>query len=180
MADHGGRHQADRTGAADEHVLPEDREDQGRVDGVAERVEDRRDLGVDAWPVVPDVGHRQDDVFGEGAVPADAEPDRAGAEVAAAGQAVPAAAADDVALTRHQVARLEVVDVAADLDDLADELVADDQRRDDRAAGPRVPRLDMQVRAADAGAVHADQHVVDAHRPASGRPAGRGPGRPQS
>ena len=58
VADDRGRHQADRSGAGDQHVLAEDREGERRVDRVAERVEDRGDLVVDARPVVPDVGHR--------------------------------------------------------------------------------------------------------------------------
>ena len=37
----GGGHDADRPGAGDQHVLAEHVERQGRVDGVAERVEDR-------------------------------------------------------------------------------------------------------------------------------------------
>ena len=146
-----GRHQPDRPGAADEDVLAEDREGERRVDGVAERVEDRGDLLVDARPVVPDVGHRQGDVLGERAVAPDAEPDRVGAQVPAAGQAVAAPAADDVALAADtRSPRPEVVDVAADLDDLADELVADDERRLDRLRRPRIPRLDVEVRPADA------------------------------
>ena len=56
---------------------------------------------------------------------------------------------------------LEVVDVRADLDDLADELVAHDQRRVDRLRGPGVPALDVQVGAADPGPVDPDQDVVD-------------------
>ena len=58
----------------------------------------------------------------------------------------------------------EVVDVAADLEDLADELVADDERRLDRLRRPGVPGLDVEVRAADAGLPDADPDVVDAHR----------------
>ena len=74
MADDSGGHEPDRPGAADEDVLAEGREGERRVDGVAERVEDRGHLGVDARPVVPDVRHRQDDVLGEGAVATDPEP----------------------------------------------------------------------------------------------------------
>ena len=132
------------------------------MDRVAERVEDRGDLLVDARPVVPDVGHRQHDVLGERPVAPDAEPDRVGAQVAPAGEAVAAAAADDVALARDEVARPEVGDVGPDLDDLTDELVADDERRLDRAGRPRVPRLDVEVGPADAGLVDPDQDVVDA------------------
>ena len=99
-------------GAGDEDVLAEDLERERRVDRVPERVEDRRDLLVDARPVVPDVGHRQGDVLREGAVPAHAEPDGVRAEVALAGHAVPAPAAGHVALAADEVARVEVADVA--------------------------------------------------------------------
>ena len=152
------------TGPRDQHVLAEDREGERGVDRVAERVEDRGDLLVDARPVVPDVGHRQGDVLGERAVPPDAEADGVRAQVPPAREAVAAAAADDVALAADEVAGVEVHDVAADLDDLADELVADDQRRMDGLRRPGVPRLDVQVRPADPRLVDADQDVVDPDR----------------
>ena len=98
------------------------------MDRVAERVEDRGDLLVDTRPVVPDVGHRQDDVLGERAVAPDAETDRVGAQVPATGQAMAAAAADDVALAARRGRRARSRStLLADLDDLADELVADDR-----------------------------------------------------
>ena len=112
----------------DEHVLAEDRERERGVDRVAERVEDRGDVLVDARPVVPDVGHRQDDVLGEGAVALDAEPDRcwrtgAGARPGSGGTARTTTWPSPLTMSPGR----EVVDVAADLDDLADELVADDR-----------------------------------------------------
>ena len=70
-----------------------------------------------------------------------------------AGEAVAAAAADHVALAADEVAGVEVADVGADLDDLADELVAHDERRLDGRRCPGIPGLDVQVRAADAGLV---------------------------
>ena len=114
--------------------------------------------------MVPDVGHRDRDVLGEGAGAVDADAAGVGAEVAAAGHAVATAPADDVALAADQVAYLEVVDVGADLDDLADELVADHQRHRDRRLRPGVPGVDMEVGAADAGLLDPDQDVVDADR----------------
>ena len=56
----------------------------------------------------------------------------------------------------------EVVDVGADFDDLADELVADDHRHGDGLLRPGVPVVDVEVGAADAGAKDLDEHVVDA------------------
>jgi hypothetical protein len=161
MANDGGRHQPDRARARDQDVLAEDRERQRRVDGVAERIEDRRDLLVDARPVVPDVRHRQGDVLGERTVASDPQSDRVGAEVAPAGKAVTAATADDVTLAAHEIAWPEIADVAADLDDLADELVTHDERRPDRFGSPRVPARDVEVGAADPRPVDPDQHVID-------------------
>jgi hypothetical protein len=134
------------------------------VHGVAERVEDRGDLLVDPGPVMPDVRHRDRHELREGAVAAHPEADRVGAQVAPAGEAVTAAAAHDVALAGHEVARPEVRHVRAHFDDLTDELVPDDERRLDRFRRPRVPRRDVEVRAADAGPADPDEDVVDADR----------------
>ncbi len=150
MAHHGRRHEPDGPGAADQDVLAQGGERERGVDRVPERVEDRGHVLVDPRPVVPDVGHRQDHVLGEGAVASDAQADRVGAQVASTGEAMAAAAAHHVALAADEVARGETGDVAARLDDLADELVADDERRLDGPLGPRIPRVDMEVRAADA------------------------------
>ena len=154
-------HAADRAGAGDEDVLAEHREGECRVDGVAERVEDRRHVLVDARPVVPDVRHRQRHELGESARPLHAEPDRVRAEMPAPGHAVAAAPTDDVALAADDLARVEVAHVRAHVDDLADELVADHERHRDRLLRPRVPRVDVEIGAADARLAHADQDVVD-------------------
>ena len=47
MARHGRRHDADRPGAGDEHVLADEIEGQRSVHGIAERIEDGADLVVD-------------------------------------------------------------------------------------------------------------------------------------
>ena len=79
------------------------------------------------------------------------EADGLGAQVPPPGQAMAAATADDVTFAADEVARREVLDVGADLDDLADELVADESGGWIVVLGPGVPRLDVQVGAADAG-----------------------------
>src|SRR5690242_6877191 len=80
----------------------------------------------------------------------------------AAGEAVAAAPAGDVAFAADDVAGMEVVDVRADLDYLADELVPDHHRHRDRLLRPLIPVVDMNIGAADAGVAHADQYIVDA------------------
>src|SRR5690606_23094627 len=109
VAGHGGGHQADGSRPGDQHVLADDREGQRGVHGVAERVEDRGDVQVDGDAVHPDVGGGQRDVLGEGAVTADSQAHGGPAQVAAAGQAVAALAAHQVALAADQVTGLDVV-----------------------------------------------------------------------
>src|SRR5213079_3119588 len=109
-----------------------------------------------------DVRHGQRDVLGERARTLHAEPDRMCAEVAPAGQAVAAAAADDVPLAADEVADLEVAHVGADGGHLADELVADHHRHGNRLLRPGIPAVDVEIGAADPRLAHADQDVVDA------------------
>ena len=162
MPHHRRGHDADRPGAGDQHVLAQHGERQGRMDRVAQRIEDRRHVVRHGRIEVPDVGHRQREILGERAGPIHADAHRLLAEVPAAGEAIAAAAADDVPLAADDVADAEVLDVAAHLDDPADELVPHDQRHGDGLLRPGVPVVDMHVGAADARAEDFDQHVVDA------------------
>ena len=73
--------------------------------GVAERIEDRRDVEVDPRVVVPDVGHRQGDVLGERTRPIDADARGLGAQMAPARHAVAAPSAHDVPLAADPVTR---------------------------------------------------------------------------
>jgi hypothetical protein len=84
-----------------------------------------------------------------------------GAEVSPAGETVAAASADDVALTADELTDREIGDVGAELDDLTDELMADNEPRADGRAGPCVPVVDVEVGAADSGVEDADFYVVD-------------------
>ena len=63
--------------------------------------------------MLPDVGHGQDDVFGEAAGPVDADTQRVRAEVFATRPAVAAVAARDVALTGDALAELLASDFTA-------------------------------------------------------------------
>ena len=81
------------------------------MDGVAEGVEYRGHVEVDARLLVPDVGDWQLEVFGEGARAVHTHARGALAEVPPAGQAVATAAADDMALSLDDLAGEEVGDV---------------------------------------------------------------------
>jgi hypothetical protein len=144
------RHDPDRPGPGDDDVLADDRPLQRRVRGVAERVEQRPEVGVEVGRLHPRVRRRDDDVVGKGAVAVDADADGVDAQVAAAGPAVAAGAADQVPLPRHPVADGHVVDVGPHLDDLAEELVTERHGGAHRGRRPFVPLLEVQVGAAQA------------------------------
>ena len=155
---------ADGAGAGDQHVLAHHVELQRAVRGVAVGVEERGQLGRDGVRDRPEVGGGHDDVFGERAGARDADAHRVRAQVLAAGAAVAAVAADQVAFGRHAVAQRIAGDARAHLDDAADELMADHQARRDGALAPVVPLVDVQVGAADGGFLELDQHLVRAGR----------------
>ncbi|MCY1356045.1 hypothetical protein D9M69_424840 [compost metagenome] len=155
-------HDADRPGAGDEHVLADEIEGKGGVHGIAERVEDRRDLVGHVVRDRHDVIFRQADELAEGTRAVDADAERVAAQMPAAGAAVAAFAADDMALARHPLADMVLGDGRADLGDLAHELMADDHRHRDGLLRPLVPVPDVHVGAADRRFLHLDQHVVRA------------------
>ena len=122
LADAGGD-DADRAGAGDQHVLADHVELQRAVRGVAVGIEEGRQLGRDLVRDRPQVRSRHDNVFGEGAVARHADAHGVRAQVLAAGAAVAAMAADDVAFGGNAIADLVAGDALAQLDDAADEFM---------------------------------------------------------
>ena len=118
----------------------------------------------DAVVMTPDVGHRQRDVFGEraGAVDADAlvcahrwrRPARQLRQRPQTTWPSP--------LTMSPGKKSSTLEPTSTIS--PDELVADRHRHGDGLLRPLVPLVDVDVGAADAGAQHLDQHVVDADR----------------
>ena len=176
VADHAHGHDPDRAGPGDQDVFAQHVELEGRVDGVAERVEDRLHVARDIRVMGPDVGHRQRQVLGERAGPVDADPLRVLAQVPAPRQAVAAPAADHVALAADDFADVEILDIGAGLDDLAHELVADHHRHRNRLLRPGIPDFDMNVSTANPGAQHLDEDVVDPDPRARGTSSSQRPG----
>ena len=161
----GDREQADRPAAEHGHAPAGQVLLARREDRVAERLLQGRDLGRQLRAVVlPDDRLRHRDVLRERAVAVDAENLRALAHVRTAGPAVVAGAARHVTLCRDVLARGDIADAAADVDDRPGELVAERERRLDAIRGPRVPVEDVQVGAADARRFHLDEHLVVAER----------------
>jgi hypothetical protein len=80
----------------------------------------------------------------------------------AAGETVAAAAADDMPFGTYDVSGAETRYVGPGFDDLPHELMAHDQWHLNRLPGPGVPFINVKVGAADPGAVHPNQDIVDA------------------
>src|SRR5580658_9720630 len=109
----------------------------------------------------PDIGHGQGNEFCKGSWSIHTHTQRTRAQVAPSRQAVAAAATDHVAFATDDVAWIEIVDVGAHLDDLADKFVPNGHRHRNRLLRPGVPLVDMNICATDAGISNANQDVVD-------------------
>uniref|UniRef100_A0A0N5A4M9 NAD-specific glutamate dehydrogenase n=1 Tax=Parastrongyloides trichosuri TaxID=131310 RepID=A0A0N5A4M9_PARTI len=161
MAGHGGGHHADRAGASDQHVLAQQVELLRRVHGVAERVQDRADLIGHVVRQFDDVERRGHHIFGERALTVHADAARVRVQMKVTGAGRFGVQVDDVPLGRDALADLQAaIHVLADGDDLAREFMAGDHRHGHVLLGPLVPVPDVDVGAADGGAVHLDQHVL--------------------
>ena len=164
MRHHRRRHEPDGTGTRDEHVFAEDRELEGGVDRVPERVEDGGYGEIDARDVPPHVGLGDGDEVGEGSGKIDPDSLRLLTQMAPPGEAVATAAADDMALGADDLAYLEPGNIGPDLDDPACEFVTHGHRRRNRGLSPLVPVVDVDVGAADPRGEDFDQDVVGPDR----------------
>ncbi len=105
---------------------------------------------------------RNADKLAERAGTVDADAERVAAQMPPARPAVAALAANDMAFARDALADMVLGDRRADLGDLAAEFMADDHRHGNSLLRPLVPVPDVNVRTADGGFLHPDQHVVRA------------------
>src|SRR6185436_6322698 len=129
---------------------------------VSEGIEDGGHILVDAGTMHPDIRHGQGEVFGEGAFAVDADAFGVGAKMTPASQAIAAASANDMTFPADDLAGKEIGDIRANLDDFAHEFVTHHHRHGNGFGSPLIPLVDMEIRAANAGAVNADEDVVDA------------------
>ncbi len=158
---HRRTHQANRTGAGDEHIFSQHWERQGGVNGVSEGIEDGRDVLINGRGVTPDVAHGQRDVFRECAGPVHPDSLGVGAKMTPARQAIPAPAASHVPFPAHDVPGIKIGDVRADLRNFTHKLVPDHQGNIDGSLRPVVPLINVQIRAANSRAMHTNEHVID-------------------
>src|SRR5215207_10712813 len=154
------RHDADRSGSSDQDVLTKHRKCQRSVHRIAERVEDRRDSRVDWVAVYPGVpgGHRN--ILGESAVQVYTNSTCVDAQMAPAGATVATPATDQMSLAADEIAYRNVGDAGANLNHLATEFMAHRHGRVQSLPRPFIPRLDVQIGAANACGLNLDQHIA--------------------
>ena len=152
---------ADGPRAGDQHVLAQHRKGKRRVHRVAERIENRGDVEIDSRSMTPDVGHRQDDIFGERARPVHADAHGMRAQMPSAGETIAAASAHHVAFAADNIAGMKIVDVRSHFDDFAHEFMTDRHGNRNGALRPIVPFVNVDVSAANSRALHADQNIVN-------------------
>src|SRR5437764_10609181 len=110
----------------------------------------------------PDIGHQQGQILCKCAGAINADAFGVFTKMPAAGETVSTAATDNVPFAADDIADGKVMHVAADLDDAADEFVADSHRNGNGLLRPVVPVVNVNIGAADAGAENLDEHIVDA------------------
>ena len=111
---------------------------------------------------MPRVACRDRNKFGPGTGAINADTQRIRAKVTAASETIPAMPAGDVTFPHNEIALRKPAHICSNRRDLADEFVADDHRNGNCASRPFVPFIDVNIGSADAGAVDANQDVVDA------------------
>ena len=156
-----GSHESDGSGSGDQNIFAQAIEAQRGVNCIPERIKDGSDVTIDVIVMMPDVGHRQRDVFGERARSIHTDSLCILAQMSSACEAISAAAAYDVSFAGDDFAREEVLNIRTHFDDFADEFMADHHRYGNRLLGPCIPVVDVQIGAADPCLFDPDQHVID-------------------
>jgi hypothetical protein len=128
---------------------------------IAQRIKTGEHVCGNGTVAVPHVCHRDAKVLCKGPGPVDPDAARAPAKMSSSSQAVAAVATDDVSFPGDQVADLEVVNVAPDLNDRAHKLVTHRHGNRNGPLSPLVPVIDVNVRSTDSRLVDLDEHIID-------------------
>ena len=129
---------------------------------VAEGVKKRNNILRQALVDDNDVGLRNTDIFGKRAVAINANTNGILAPLDIAGMAVTAMVAGNVPFTRVALADMQPCHTFAERGDFADIFMTDGHGRLDMQLRPRVPVVDVYVRAADGGLVDLDKNLARA------------------
>src|SRR5262245_30966118 len=111
--------------------------------------------------MMPDIRHRQRNVFRKRARSIYSDATGVGAKVPPSGETIAAATADYMAFTADDFTGEKVAHIAAYLEDFSHELVPNHHWDGDGFLRPGVPFVDMKVSTADACPPDFDQDVVD-------------------
>ena len=109
------------------------------MNGVSIRIKNGSDFQIHIRRVMPDVGHRHADEFGEGSGAVHADSDGILAQVPPSGEAVAATPADHVPFGTDDLAHIKVTDVGADRGHFAHEFMAHDHRHRNGFPSPCIP-----------------------------------------
>jgi hypothetical protein len=111
--------------------------------------------------MMPDICHRQREVFREGAGPIHADPTRVRAQVSSSRETVAASPTDYVSFTTHDLTWEEVVHIASYFNNLAYELVSHDHWNRDGFLRPGIPFVNVKISSADTRAPYLDEDIID-------------------
>ena len=157
---HRRRHHADRTGAGDQHVFPHQIEGERGVHGVAEWVEDGRQVIRDIVGNFKGVKGRDHQILGKAARAVDAHADGVAAQVGTARAAVTAVAAGDMPFAGDAVANLKAAHFLTNPHHFADIFVTDHHRHRNGLLRPLIPVVDVHVGPANGGLADFNQQIV--------------------
>ncbi len=153
------REQSDRAAAGDRHRLRRDVARQRGVHRIAQRVEDRRVFLRDFGVELPDVGFRDTNEFGEGAVGVYADDLHVLADVRLACSALQTLAAGDMHLGGYEITFFNAGDFVPDCRHVPAELMSWNEGRMDPVLRPGVPVVNVQVGAANARDLYFDENI---------------------
>ena len=161
LADTRSNH-ADRTCAGNEYVLTNQREHQRGVCRIAEGVKKRNNILRQTLVDDNDVGLWNTNIFGKRPVTINADADGILASLDIAGMAVTAMVAGNVPFARDALADVQPGHAFTESGDFADVFMTDGHGRLDMQLRPRIPVVDVYVRAADGGFVDFDKNLARA------------------
>src|SRR5687768_864822 len=131
------------------------------MDSIAQRIETRKHVERDGRIDEHRIACRNAEELCKRTVAIHAHALRVLAKMTPAGEAVSATATNDVSLAIDEIARLEALYIRSYFRDYSDKLVPDHHGRPDGFLRPRVPVINVHIRAADRRLLDLNQDIVD-------------------
>jgi hypothetical protein len=128
---------------------------------VAKWIENRRHIASDFAPMHPDIRHGQRQIFGESSRPIHSHSFGISAQMSPARETVTTSTTNNMTLATDHLPWKKIFNIRPDFNNLTDELMTYHHRHGDGFARPIVPIINVQIRAANTGAIDANQDVVE-------------------